>query len=123
MNTEPLDLVKKQSQLYPKEFQMSVWRNRVEEDAEHPCGVVACIAGHLVINDRGKDTGELNCYNFFEEGCRVLDISKEQGDKLFYLDHWPQEYAHIWQNGNTQIEKCEALRKRIDLFVESAGTK
>lgn len=118
MNIGPLNLIKEQAMRFPKQFQMTVWRNRVEEDGDHPCGIVGCIAGHLVNNVHGENSMK-NCYDIPESACEILGITKEQGEELFYLDHWPSEFSQVWSDASkNERDRAIALCKCIDAFVK-----
>jgi len=93
----------------------------IKLSAESPCGTQGCIGGWTVILGGGYTKIKLRklliAYECGEASlspiaCELLDITKAQGDRLFFF--WPDEFDSTL---------AEDAVKRIDRFIETNGAE
>jgi len=103
MNIELLRKVQQHIKEEPKRWSFA-WGYRTPAS---PCGMKACIGGWTLILS-GK-----NVYDTSAVARELLDISKEQADRLFFF--WPPEFEEEHSAANAVA--------RIDRFIETAGAE
>ena len=139
MNIEMLNRVKQTILDEPRKVNMHVFLERytinmMKEESAYipPCGTHACIAGWACILDamdkRGItieeinwDTIRNNYMNVHGKARKILAISWEEQNKLFYLKDWPPEFAKRYDDSETAQERAEATAQRIEHFIATNG--
>jgi len=67
-----------------------------------PCGTIACLAGQALITlgkmqptvDNDKAVYSFNHLSVPEEAAKLLGISEDAADKLFFPDYWPRKFRY-----------------------------
>lgn len=95
------------------------------------CGTTACLAGWIATLQEPelKITNSFPAGNGYWQGteanhepvsrvaARSLGLSMLEADKLFYVSHWPREFATRYVHGNT-VERVNVLAERLDYYLE-----
>lgn len=118
---------------HPNEFDMDYWAGGPAALDRH-CGTVACLAGTACIiegktlrrsglltpitNEHGYTVSVPNLAN------DILDLTDDQGDRLWFLRHWPRMFAGDYENAVENRDwagaACVAAR-RLHHFVATDG--
>ncbi len=75
----------------PKRVNMDAW---IEEDPKvhkHACHTVGCIAGWAVLLKGTKSERKGNWWEIKETAKRLLRVSEDDANTLFYAGQWPEE--------------------------------
>lgn len=148
MNVKLLKRIQRAIKRRPAQFNMDRWFS------QHPnvphCGTTACLAGWALTLDARKahqkasplkaarqfleSCGERQrtyirvggLYNFrmVEQGAMLLEISKEQAEKLFFVHNWPSNFRNEYQSNvdfNHQLKAAQIVSDRIDHFIKTDG--
>jgi hypothetical protein len=101
-----------------------------------PCGTAACIAGYAVILTKAKpkswkagpwkkavdyvveEFGDEWIGNVAEE---VLDLSRDQADRLFDPNRWPVKFYRSYCDASTPEGMAQAAIRRIEHFIKTEG--
>ena len=125
MNIERLRAIQKTILAEPTQFNMHDWW---DNDDDSTCGTTACIAGWTCLLEFRKEDSKVGMKSVLGfiavrgTAIEILGITKEQADKLFYINYWPAPYAgnymfltKDWPTGRDHIS-CElraSLRQRM----------
>jgi hypothetical protein len=120
MNVELLLKVKQAILEEPRRFDMAEWSSEdVYGKAKIPnCGTTCCMSGWATAiynRDNGARFG-------YPDGEDVLDISSEQGDRLFFLSQWPSPFHIAYKKAMRNRDNhgmAQAAADRIDYFIET----
>lgn len=124
MNVKLLRQIKKIILEKPKKFDLMVWHGRAETfygvrwvrplDEDRPCGTVHCIAGwaQMLTKERG---------NARAVGMAALGLNKDQAQKLFMLDYWPDEFQDPYYEAEGYLEMAKIAARRIEHFIKTKG--
>lgn len=111
MNIEPLLKVKEQILKHPETFDINNWE----------CKTTKCLAG-WICKFADIKVGINNGYIFYASS--ILNLSKEEANKLFLLWHWPNEFKIRYNNakqGLSSETEAEVTAERIDYFIKING--
>lgn len=125
MNVKLLRKVAKHILAEPKRFDMSNFGYGMSPEEGGPaCGTVCCIAGWASVLSLKKPldapwmvnkvVGEL-------QGCKALRLSPGQGERLFFVSDWPQEFKEKNWQAITLQQKAEIAAARIEHFIKTKG--
>ena len=125
----------------PRRLSMDTWMgkayNFLPNKDKAPCGTVACIAGHAVLINKLNEAGKtfnarrfvlalVNQYDSFELGCdyvedkavELLCLTKDQADRLFHVESWPNEFKEAYREDTRSDKKlAELTAQRIEHFI------
>lgn len=122
MNVRLLRRIQKQILKEPRQFYQDAWFERAEGIPN--CGTAACIAGWAIALSKkmtpAKAIGKFKDPSKF--GRRLLDLEKEQSEKLFYRENWPSKYGRLYSSSSIK-EKARTAVKRIDRFISTNGAE
>ena len=121
MNTELLLKVKQHILAEPKRLDMEKWCKKLTPEEiqslpnEYPqCGTIACIAGWTcVLGSSGAKFGGEVMYTAEE----LLNIPMHASYKLFYTQHWPEEFQQKYILAKTPQERAQVTAEVIDDFI------
>jgi len=132
MNKTLLRKVKKQILEEPKRLDMGFFGMKVKPYSGGPrCGTVGCIAGWAVMLNHPEVIGarlsekRLDEFNNLigradVEGMKLLKITTDQRDKLFYVANWPEPYRQQYSDAiDDRKARAEVTAKRIDYFIKT----
>lgn len=131
----------------PRRLEMAEWGTKyspaeVERNENAPpCGTQGCIAGWVrILGDKTFLPGlveymeqcEYRLYDFSgdtaDEAMKLLHISINQAERLFYLPGWsgvetgwPREFATAYRLADTPAQKAEITARRIRHFITTGG--
>src|SRR5579863_3390045 len=117
-----LDLADLVEKLPPEHFTMKQWIVRglaksgqmlCFEDVLQGCGTAACLAGYCCLRE-----GYCSPYSFTfikdgyeyypsELATKILEITSEGAEMLFYLRHWPKQFREVSRARWTDEERFE----------------
>jgi len=119
MNTELLLKVKAHILEEPKRLNMSTWVRTDEVGPDAPsCGTIACIAGWVcLLIDADFDRRR----SYRVNAIRLLGITEEQADRLFYIEAWPSEFYLDYSNTFSFAKMAKVTAERIDYFINTKG--
>ncbi len=118
MNTKLLRKVQKQILKEPRQFHMQEWFSRYVPWEIPNCGTAACIGGWAVCLATKSTPGDLTrLWRDTIDPDKVLDLSGEEGDRLFLESQWPARF----KGGKTPEIRAERAAKRIDHFIKTRG--
>lgn len=118
----------------PVGFNMGKWfaHNELKEEElsriltivdEHPCGTVACLAGHAAIIAAQEGLSPLDCSFFghgeiFSTAAEFLDLTEEEAERLFYGRWYSGYYGNL-----SKIPKHAAIRELTRVIRIEEGEK
>jgi hypothetical protein len=134
VNVPMLQKIKEVILAQPKRVEMYDWlRHRSPKRGGPVCGNVGCIAGWacLLSEKEGrtlaaKGRALIDRYRYTDyktNGREALDLSREQADRLFFLDVWSKRLAEEYDRARTPKGRARVVARRIDLFIRSKGLK
>ena len=85
-----------------------------------PCGVAACIAGHMVLLEPAVAASAPVYGNFAREAERILGLAPEQSQRLFLKPLWPTKFQSMARPGTKRY--AENAVRRINFFIATEGT-
>lgn len=150
MNVELLNKVVQFHEEVPARFSMDDWYESMEpgsyvEELLEPapaCGVVGCIAGtanilggklfHHTDHDLGIEIYEEPEDGWFKGGQEVLELTREQAQRLFYhtstiagywnsKNSWPDKFSKAYVAATTAQARVEVLKARVAHFIATGG--
>jgi len=124
MNEALLRQVMDEIRKEPKQFDITSWFDR--QASESPCGTTGCIAGWAValVHHKGdlKAASQNPILYPGKVGQKLLELSYEEKQRLFFLEHWPKAYRDAyWANGATAQCRARATVARIEHFIATEG--
>jgi len=136
MNTKLLLQIAEDMLKRPTQVNMYDWATDENAIGDEPggCGTAGCIAGFALARRSFRG----NLMKMRDRYCRdgrnpethaaiALDLTDEEADRLFYLDHWPVElqraYTDAYSYTGDQLTVAKVTAKRIKLFVKTKGKK
>ena len=108
MNTKLLRQIIREIEAEPLRCNMTDWVDT--DDPIASCGSVACIAGFAAaINLRETAKGRQSWksliktlyskyYNIIDDATDLLDITRKQRERLFFIVDWPHEFIEKYKN-------------------------
>jgi hypothetical protein len=98
---------------------------------EPACGTVGCIAGWTLVaaNLKGKTPIKeviaplLSKGNRLTATAKLLGLSMDEQNRLFFLHKWPADLETAYDNARTPLQRARVTARRIDLFLKSGGKK
>lgn len=91
-------------------------------DLPSSCGTVGCIAGWAVILKEKEHITHpatlTSAGKVAEVGTKLLGINPEQGSRLFYVTHWPEEWRLRYKAAMIGCERAKVVHDYIDYFIE-----
>jgi len=126
MNVELLQKVKEHVLEEPSRFQMGDVIHRANPGESYcdlgieitvpKCGTVACIAGWSLVlsGERSTDMGKAE---------ELLGISDVEGDRLFLMGRWPNEFESRFSSADNPQERANIAAERIDHFIATNGAE
>lgn len=116
-----------------RRFNMSWWGAKVPTYGENnpPCGTTMCLAGAAVLaNTRIKyDRGDKDWFvmpngeslytkvTIPQLARKLLGLTVEQKNALFYVSGWPGKYEVAYQSAHTPQERLQAGLDRMDYML------
>lgn len=129
MNVRALRKVQKQILAEPKLFGVALcFRGG-------GCGTVCCIAGYAAVNEGFVEvspsglailTAKSNTRSVYSTGHAArlaLDLTYDQGDALFFTNHWPARFERDYYKAKTARGKASVASRRIDHFIATKGAE
>lgn len=124
LNTNMLERIISVLETDPRCLYMHGWVYRLPHEANvtrrpiPTCGTIGCIAGWAwLLNAPEGIPSENPGGGVVSRGAlEILGITKEQGDKLFFIMNWPLEYSERYDQADSDPEK--ETRVTIDLLRE-----
>jgi hypothetical protein len=101
-----------------------------------PCGTTACIAGEALILSRGGGFRQaamkvmahlavVDPYGGWDAiefaAIKKLRLTKEQAQRLFHDERWPDEFYYAYENATTARKRASITIRRIDHFIATGG--
>lgn len=131
MNVKLLRKVKKHILAEPRRFVMWTWKSTKEDNIERrntftsdasdnrqvkfaKCGTAACIAGWACILSKKEEPAD-----FRVTAQRLLKIGYRDGESLFSVDSWPDEFRKAYQKSVTQPALVKIADARIEHFIKT----
>lgn len=110
----------------PKQFDISHWWEYVGAGVPN-CGTTACIAGWAIAIANHENPREARdryiekgYWDIVEHAAGILGITPSQGERLFFIYHWPARYRR--QYGKLTVEgKAKRAVRRIEHFIKTRG--
>jgi hypothetical protein len=143
INVKLLRQIKRRILEEPRHFDMAFFAIRpgkigLKGDLMPPCNTVACIAGDAVILSDGppKRITEDFIYSVEDRATELLGLNYSQAQRLFFLSHWPADFADGYidadetaeDEDSLEDERLEAMKTRariaadrIDYFIRTNG--
>lgn len=130
MNVELLKSVREAILEEPLRIDMATW---ADVSHEAPCGTVGCIYGWAQALSTGLRSYDLAEYvkdhltvrqptGIMAPDDNPLDLTPEQAKRLYYAEHWPQEYQDMeWEEVPQNPEYAQIVANRIDHFIATEG--
>lgn len=113
-------------------FSMDLWFRKRDGSIVHPscpddyCGTVCCIAGHAIkygcpngIADMVITEGAVYSNLYSNLACSLLQLSREEGERLFYISFWPSNYLNAYYETDLPRLRAKAAVNRIQHFIET----
>lgn len=135
MNTKLLKKVKQAILGRPRQFEMeyyfggSLYIGRKKALPSH-CGTAACIAGwaaHLSFGqktlEQSRFVAQMDPRHMSHIGRDLLEINNEQGDRLFHLAHWPDNFKEQYRRAKSALSRARLSARRIDHFIATNGAE
>ena len=109
---------------------MNRWGER-EEEAEHPCGTVGCIAGWAALDGMSitaiKKIEDGDLFDMMIDGnYKIYELAQEADvdiyldvHKLFYLERWPKMYRKAYRTAKSDQGRVRATVRRIEYFIQN----
>ena len=147
MNVKLLRQVRQDILKKYKRFDMHDFIGTLYKDNDNPeegvCGTTMCIAGDALLRKRGaiKVTkrfdygiswfdailaGEYARLGWHLAGCKVLGLSKEEGERLFYTSDWPESFRSQYEQAYNERDfktAAQVASKRITHFIRTKGAE
>ena len=79
------------------------------------CGTAACIAGWACVLSGNIDPEDIQMAN----AERLLGITSNQGNYLFLVDFWPEQFSQPYQESTDLAVRAKIAAERIDHFVKT----
>lgn len=123
MNTALLLQVKDAILAETEHFDMGYWfRDHMHRDRAlqtlTQCGTTACIAGWAVYI--GIDN--VRTVRWIEYKAKaLLDLSKCQASRLFYVANWPLQYYSAYHDATSDLQRAVVAAQRIEHFIATNG--
>lgn len=150
MNTRALRKVADRIISKPKFFQMPTLGKALQNAKGEYCGAACCIAGEAVImagaktsaiddfgdieiafipnkrlTNRLKGLGAIIHYGHRMDawlgGQAVLGLDREQANRLFLANCWPEQFLKAYKNAKTDRGRARAGYRRIHHFIKTQG--
>jgi len=101
-----------------------------------PCGTAACIGGFANILTKSKlkswrpsdwkrsatyVSSQLNATDIYIRAMDLLELSEDEGDRLFSLDNWPCKFLDRYKTANTPWAAGMVVISRIKHFIKTKG--
>lgn len=92
------------------------------------CNTAGCIAGWAVSLYRQDKTLRhtrtvLRGRDIERRGMTVLDLTKRQTDRLFYVSEWPKFFALALYKAKTPEKYAKVVGQRIGHFIKNKGRR
>ena len=128
MNIELLRKIRSSILENPQNFDMSTWFDSEDGCDENligrgescavldQCGTTGCIAGWALHLTKSINTGN----TFWEQAQKILELSKNQAENLFYVNNWPDKYRDAY-NDEAGGDEAKITARRITAFIASNG--
>lgn len=122
INVELLERVKTHILEEPRRLLMQGW---MLASKEAPCGTVGCIAGWSLALEKGVKIADERGLVYRNgrrvadphgAGMKVLGLTEDQADDLFYVVNWPNDMSRRYVAGD-QNAKATVTAERIDRFI------
>jgi hypothetical protein len=133
MNIQRLRKLAKYILAYPSKY-----------DQNSFCGTQACLAGHAailagipvseIINDSYSYSTILNEFIIKEKAQKYLQLTKEQGERLFSPtfppdelefffpeESWPEKFNNRYEKAKTPRTRAKIAAQRIEHFIQTKG--
>lgn len=126
MNIRLLKQIKAAILKEPKQFVMSDWFTKYMDWTIPNCGTAACIGGWAIalankVNPEEAKEIFLREENNEQTPEKLLKLTGEQEDKLFYHSNWPERFQFKSTDG--ALARAKKAAKRIDHFIETEGAE
>lgn len=88
-----------------------------------PCGTVQCLGGiavSLFSDDPRKEHGAWIHDHAQTEAMKLLDLTREQANELFFLSSWPDTFVRRYtdaEDDRDDVLKAQITAERIDQFI------
>lgn len=116
LNVELLRKIQKHILEEPRRLDMTAWLDAAPVDVV-PCGTVACIAGWALHLSNTKPGSTTEGGKWSGPARKVLGLSYEEGDKLFYEDNWPAPFATNFCHAEGPKARAKIAVARIDYLI------
>ena len=130
MNVELLKRVALLIKQEPKAFDMDSYATKTTDS---PCGMTHCIGGAccMLTFPHQFITGALDSFENidFELACKAAGLTKDQAERLFYIDErhrdgaegWPEEFIKRYDRVRSAKAKALVAHDRILHFIKTKG--
>jgi hypothetical protein len=95
-----------------------------------PCQTAACLAGEAVLMENPEAKArESNWYDVYMKALSILDLTNDEGDRLFYFNHTPRfslgdgQFAARYEAAETPKERVQVAVDFIDHFIKTETAK
>ena len=129
LNVKLLRQIQQHIREEPRRLNMDTWgyRNRggVVSPASPPCGTAGCIAGwaDILTNPEAEDVSEFRGAEalFRGEWVRPFNSSPSYEGRLFYVGHWPPQFARRYRRAVRPATRARITCERIDHYIQTRG--
>ena len=129
MNVELLTRVKEAILREPKQFYMGSWFANDSSYYIHyeipNCGTTACIGGWAVVLGKGfhnpREADEAIGSRIGREPETQLQLTPEEGNRLFFSEHWPEQFRIAFDTAETPEQRAQIAANRIEHFIKTEG--
>jgi len=124
MNTPLLRKIQRAIEKHPKNMDMSgAW---VNHGGDVPCGTTGCIAGWAIAGASlarlmKEPTMQGADHPIKLEAQKVLKLTNEQADRLFFMTYWPDKWHFKYHRVKTDRGRAGVVIRRIEAFIKSKG--
>lgn len=89
------------------------------DEIEWPCGTTHCIAGMAqVLWPNDTTTLDTSMYSASEDAIKIIDLTEEQAEALFYTDDWlDQELVEIYHNTD-KSDRGVVMADYIEYYIK-----
>lgn len=89
------------------------------------CGTTACIS-KVTLDPLFELCPEYQRYegvNWEAEGAKVLGLTSDQSNRLFYTDFWPENFRERYYRAKSKKVAACVAAERIKHFIKTEGTE
>ena len=85
------------------------------------CGTAACLAGHLVLQEKGLGVLKAGSIEYWAEHILYNAVYKETFCPLFFAGEWPVKLSKPYHRARNETQRAKVALKAINWFLCKNG--